>query len=67
MKKSNKKFSVVVTKDGTSTTNDVGTRSGVANFVRELLENAEGGKSITLEIKVEDVAPVAAPVTPAAE
>lgn len=55
MKKSNKKFSVTVSKNGASSTTDVGTRSGVANFVRTLLEDAEGGKAINLTINVEDV------------
>jgi hypothetical protein len=55
MKKSNKKFSVTVSKGGASSTTDVGTRSGVANFVRQLLEDAEGGQVINLAINVEDV------------
>lgn len=64
MKKSNKQFSVTV--DGKTT--DVGTRSGVANHIRQLLENAEGGKDIDLKIGVKDVVePKPTPEAPKAE
>jgi hypothetical protein len=54
MKKSDKKFAVTLN----GTRNEVGTRSGVANFVRTALETAEVGKDVTLVVHVE-----AAPVT----
>lgn len=53
MKKSDKKFAVTVN----GTRNEVGTRSGVANFVRTALENAEAGKDVTFTVHVE-AAPV---------
>jgi len=55
MKKSTKKFLVNVDMNGSVTPNDVGTRSGVANLVRQILENVKGGDTIVLNIKVEDV------------
>jgi len=65
MKKSDKKFTVTIPQDGGfESTTDVGTRSGVANFVRELLGTAEVGKTITLKINVTASEP-AAPLAPA--
>lgn len=51
MKKSDKKF--YVTENGVK--NDVGTRSGVANFVRTRLATAVPGTPISLTIDVEAV------------
>ena len=60
MKKSNKTFNISITKDGATNNQSIGTRSGVANFVRELLENVNSG-TVNLNIEVKD-APVS--VTP---
>jgi len=60
MKKSNKSFDLTVTKDGTTNNQSVGTRSGVANFIRELLGGVQSG-SVNINIEVKD-APVS--VTP---
>lgn len=54
MKKSNKSFDLTVTKDGTTNNQSVGTRSGVANFIRELLEGVQSG-SVNINIEVKDV------------
>lgn len=56
MKKSDKNFSVTIN----GVTTKVGTRSGVANFVRGALENAEAGTTITFGVNVEAV-PVETP------
>ena len=56
MKKSNKSFDLTVTKDGTTNNQSVGTRSGVANFIRELLGGVQSG-SVNINIEVKD-APV---------
>lgn len=60
MKKSNKTFNISITKDGATNNQSIGTRSGVANFVRELLEGVQSG-SVNINIEVKD-APVS--VTP---
>ena len=60
MKKSNKTFNISITKDGATNNQSIGTRSGVANFVRELLEGVQSG-SVNISIEVKD-APVS--VTP---
>lgn len=54
MKKSNKSFDLTVTKGGTTNNQSVGTRSGVANFIRELLEGVQSG-SVNINIEVKDV------------
>lgn len=54
MKKSNKSFDLTVTKDGTTNNQSVGTRSGVANFIRELLGGVQSG-SVNINIEVKDV------------
>ncbi len=61
MKKSNKSFDLTVTKDGTTNNQSVGTRSGVANFIRELLGGVQSGSVVNINIEVKD-APVS--VTP---
>lgn len=50
MKKSNQSFTVTYNKNGSIETANIGTRSGVANFVRELLENAENEKVVNLSV-----------------
>ncbi len=54
MKKSNKSFDLTVTKDGTTNNQSVGTRSGVANFIRELLGGVQSG-SVNINIEIKDV------------
>lgn len=49
MKKSDKQFSVTV---NNGAPNNVGTRSGVANFVRKALENVEVGDSVTFTVNI---------------
>ena len=61
MKKSNKTFNISITKDGATNNQSIGTRSGVANFVRELLEGVQSGSVVNINIEVKD-APVS--VTP---
>ena len=53
MKKSNKTFNISITKDGATNNQSIGTRSGVANFVRELLEGVQSG-SVNINIEVKD-------------
>lgn len=66
MKKSNKTFNLTVTKDGAVNSQSIGTRSGVANFVRELLENAQPGTvNINIEIKDAPVEAIPAATPPA--
>ncbi len=64
MKKSNQTFDVTVSKNCTDSTQNLGTRSSVANFVRQLLEGAESDKTITLTILPKAVAAEAAPAEP---
>ena len=63
MKKSDKSFSVEVHNAGASSTTEVGTRSGAANFLRNLLGDAEAGKDIKITIHVKAVEATTASVT----